>query len=123
MLSTSDLHVDMAGYACACGACAAGSGGSSAGAGNGSPMLAEAPTGPTGPTGNQDIDGLLIGTKWGTSSLSFSFPTSAAFYDYNFNGEVSTFGALSASAQAAVRGGILPTFAAVANFNVTAATE
>ena len=123
MLSTSDLHVDMAGYACACGACAAGAGGSSAGAGNGSPMLAEAPTGPTGPTGNQDIDGLLIGTKWGTSSLSFSFPTSAAFYDYNFNGEVSTFGALSASAQAAVRGGILPTFAAVANVAFTEVTE
>jgi serralysin len=59
----------------------------------------------------------------GNEQSHLSFPTSAAFYDYNFNGEVSTFGALSASAQAAVRGGILPTFAAVANVTFTEVTE
>ncbi len=70
-------------------------------------------------TGNQDINGLLSGVKWATTSLTFSFPTSASAY--NYTGEVSTFGVLSANAQTAVRG-ILGMYESVANVTFTELT-
>ena len=32
------------------------------------------------PTGNLYIDGVIYGTKWASTSLTYSFPTSASFY-------------------------------------------
>jgi serralysin len=33
------------------------------------------------PTGNAAIDGILGNTKWAVTSLTYSFPTSASYYD------------------------------------------
>ena len=73
-------------------------------------------------TGSQDINGLLSGVKWATSTLTFSFPQSASAYDYSQNGEVNTFGILSASAQTAARG-ILDMYESVANVTFTELTD
>jgi serralysin len=72
-------------------------------------------------TGSQDINGLLSGVRWATTSLTYSFPTSASAYNYSFNGEVATFGVLDTDAQAAVRG-ILAMYSAVANLTFTERT-
>lgn len=63
------------------------------------------------PTGDNNIDGLLIGTRWASPSLTFSFPTSASYFTTpyetdpgNFDdGYVAGFSALNASWQAAAR--------------------
>ena len=70
---------------------------------------------------SQDINGLLSGVKWATTSLTYSFPTSAADYSYSTNGEVSSFGALSAGGQAAVQA-ILDMYESVTNLSFTALT-
>ncbi len=71
-------------------------------------------------TGDQRIDGLISGVKWGVSNLTYSFPTSADYYGYS--GEKSTFGVLSDTAQDAVRD-ILEQFSAVANITFNEITE
>lgn len=76
------------------------------------------------PTGNAYIDGVLSGTKWGVSSLTFSFPSDKSFYGFGYpNGEPSSnFEAFSDQQQDAVRA-ILKMYAAVANVTFTEVTE
>src|SRR5205085_266888 len=38
-------------------------------------------------TGDRNIDAVLIGSKWGTTNLTFSFPTTGS----NYNGSISSF--------------------------------
>jgi Ca2+-binding RTX toxin-like protein len=78
------------------------------------------------PTGNQDIDGILLNRKWAVSSFTFSFPTSASFYQAGSapNGETtSNFDVLNATQQNFVRNYVMPQFAAVANVTFSEITE
>ncbi len=43
-------------------------------------------------TGNQDIDALLFGTRWNSLSLTYAFPTSAAYYPASYECEPGNFG-------------------------------
>ncbi|MGU3537605.1 M10 family metallopeptidase [Methylobacterium sp. A54F] len=68
-------------------------------------------------TGNPDIDGVLSGVRWGSPTITYNFPTSAAYYPADYNGltnEPSGFVAASASFQAMVRDA-LAQYAEVAN--------
>lgn len=67
-------------------------------------------------SGNPYIDGVLWGTKWGVSTLTFSFPASASFYGSGYpNGEPQKgFEAFTAVQQNATRE-ILKGYSAVAN--------
>jgi Ca2+-binding RTX toxin-like protein len=53
-------------------------------------------------SGNQDIDAVLIGSKWAETSLTFSFPTNGTFYGADYsdgrNDELSPFNAMQAHA-------------------------
>jgi serralysin len=73
---------------------------------------------------NQDIDGLLSGIKWAVSSLTFSFPSSASFYQAGSApyGETSSFAPLNATQQNEVRW-VLQQFASVALMSFTEITE
>ncbi|MDB5903281.1 MAG: peptidase [Betaproteobacteria bacterium] len=75
-------------------------------------------------SGDQDIDGVLVGRKWAVSSLSYSFPASAAFYEAGYgNGEpLNNFEVLNPTQQAAVRT-VLRGYAAVANVTFTEVAE
>jgi serralysin len=53
------------------------------------------------PTGNQDIDALLWGYRWDSTSFTFSFPTSSA--EYGGYGTISGFQVFNAAQQTAVR--------------------
>jgi serralysin len=68
------------------------------------------------PIGNAYIDGVLVGTKWAATSLTFSFPTSPLFYGlgYGWSEPTTGFEAFTATQQAAVRT-ILSGFSAVIN--------
>ena len=77
-------------------------------------------------TGNQDIDGILYNRKWAVSSFTFSFPTSASFYQAGSapSGETtSNFDVLNATQQNFVRNYVLSQFAAVANVTFSEITE
>ncbi len=76
------------------------------------------------PTGNDYVDGVLSGTKWAVTSLTFSFPSSASFYGSGYgSGEPgSNFEALNSVQMNAVRG-ILADYSAVANITFTEITE
>ena len=77
-------------------------------------------------SGNQDIDGILYDRKWAVSSFTFSFPTSASFYQAGSapNGETaSNFDVLNATQQNFVRNYVLSQFAAVANVTFSELTE
>jgi serralysin len=76
------------------------------------------------PTGNAAIDGILGGTKWAVTSLTYSFPTSASYYDIGYgSGEPDdNFGVLNTTQQAAVRS-ILTAYAVVSNLQFTGITE
>ncbi|MES2006479.1 MAG: M12 family metallo-peptidase, partial [Patescibacteria group bacterium] len=51
-------------------------------------LVLAAPTASVSPTGNPYIDGILAGVKWGTTSLTYSFPATADLYGSNYaNGE------------------------------------
>ncbi len=39
------------------------------------------------PTGNSYIDGILAGTKWAVSTLTFSFPTDPTFYGAGYGAD------------------------------------
>ncbi|HEV2747768.1 MAG TPA: pre-peptidase C-terminal domain-containing protein [Allosphingosinicella sp.] len=57
-------------------------------------------------SGNQDIDAVLIGSRWTIRSFTFSFPTSGAFYanqGYQADTEPSAHTPFNAQQQAAVR--------------------
>ena len=75
-------------------------------------------------TGNAYIDGLLGETKWATTSLSYSFPTSAAFYGSGYGAGETTkgFAALNAAQQAAAKAAF-SAMAAVSNLKFTAIAE
>lgn len=69
-------------------------------------------------TGNPDIDGVLSGIKWATTSLSFSFPTSMSFYGYSLSG----FEAFNAAQQAAAEAA-LSQYSSVSGLVFTEVTE
>ena len=72
-------------------------------------------------TGDPYIDGVLSGTRWDESSLTYSFPTSAAYYEYS--GEPGTnFEAFTAVQQDAVRK-VLANYSAIANITFTQVAE
>ena len=72
-------------------------------------------------TGDPYIDGVLSGTRWDVSSLTYSFPTSAAYYEYS--GEPGTnFEAFTAVQQDAVRM-VLANYSATANIAFTQVAE
>jgi serralysin len=75
-------------------------------------------------SGNVYIDDLLGDYKWATTTLTYSFPTSASFYGSPYgNGEPgSNFGALNAAQQNAARAA-LAAYSAVANITFTQVTE
>ncbi len=62
--------------------------------------------------------------KWATTTLTYSFPTSASFYGstYGYGETTSNFGALNAAQQTAAKAA-LAAFAAVANLKFTQVTE
>src|SRR5206468_9486531 len=73
------------------------------------------------PTGDPFLDGILSGTKWGVTPLTFSFPTDPSFYSYTT--EASTnFKAFTTVQQEAVRD-VLQNYSAVANLTFTEVTE
>lgn len=73
------------------------------------------------PTGNTYIDGILNGTKWASTSLTFSFPTSGSFYEYT--GEASNnFKAFTDLQQDAIKK-VLANYSAVTNLSFTEITE
>ena len=76
------------------------------------------------PTGNLYVDGLLMGTKWASSSLTFSFPTEASYYgnNYGYGEPQNNFEAFNSTQKAATYS-ILDSYASVANFNLTEVTE
>ena len=59
-------------------------------------------------TGNRNVDATLIGSKWGTQNLTFSFPTSGSNYNgigYDSNGVSLYHLDLGSQQQAAARAG------------------
>jgi serralysin len=75
-------------------------------------------------TFDQNIDGLLIGQRWTSGSLTFSFPQSASEYgaDYPDTAITNNFEVLNQGQQSAVRS-ILQNYAAVANLTFTEMDE
>ena len=76
------------------------------------------------PTSYSLLYGILYGTKWAGSTLTFSFPSSAAVYGTPYgNGETShNFEAFNATQQSATRA-ILEMYSSVAKLNFTEVTE
>jgi serralysin len=77
------------------------------------------------PSGNPDIDGLLMGVKWAITGLTYSFPTSGAFYgsSYTFDNEpANNFAALN-SVQQSVARTALAGYATVAAITFSEVTE
>ncbi|EGF93612.1 hemolysin-type calcium-binding repeat 2 copies family protein [Asticcacaulis biprosthecium C19] len=56
-------------------------------------------------SGNQDIDAVLIGSKWSSTSLTYSFPTSGSFYQtpYYDSGYLTNHVVFNAAQQTATR--------------------
>ena len=73
------------------------------------------------PTGDSYLDGILSGTKWGVTSLTFSFPTDPSFYSYTTEA-ATNFKAFTTVQQEAVRD-VLQNYSAVANLTFTEVTE
>lgn len=91
-------------------------------AGGGSPRPVAAGTTAVAATGDQDIDGLLSGTKWNTATLTFSFP-SRDFYEADYgSGEPDSFAALTGAQQSAALAA-LAAFEAVSALSFTRVTE
>ena len=74
--------------------------------------------------GNSYIDGILTGTKWATSNLTFSFPAKASYYGsgYGAGEPYSNFAALTAIQQNAIRS-FLSMYSAIANLHFTEVAE
>ncbi len=81
-------------------------------------------TASVGSQGNPYIDGILTGTKWATSSLTYSFPSSASYYGSGYgSGEPNNnFQAFNAAQQAAVKS-VYAMYSSVANVTFTEVTE
>lgn len=74
-------------------------------------------------SGNVYTDAMLGDYKWATTSLTYSFPTSASFYGSPYgNGETASFGTLNSAQQTAAKAA-LAGYAAVANLTFTQLTE
>ena len=75
-------------------------------------------------TGNAYIDGILMGQKWATLNLTYSFPTSGSFYGsgYGSSEPSSGFGAFSAAQQNATKA-VLAMYANVSNLTFSQTTE
>ena len=74
-------------------------------------------------TGNAYIDGLLTGTKWAGTSLTYSFPTSSSYYaGYPSNEPYNGFAAFTAAQQQAMTK-VLANYAAVSNLTFAKVTE
>lgn len=54
-----------------------------------------------GPSGDADVDGLLVGSRWNATTLSYSFPTAVSQYDYPFD-PADSFRAFNAAEKLAV---------------------
>ena len=76
------------------------------------------------PTGDAYVDGVLVGMKWATTSLTFSFPTDASFYgsSYGYGEPTSNFKAFTTTQQTAVRTD-LQMYSAVSNLTFTEVSE
>ncbi len=76
------------------------------------------------PTGNAYVDGVLSGTKWAVTTLTYSFPSSASFYGSGYgSGEpTSNFEALNSVQMDATRDA-LAQYSAVANITFKEITE
>ena len=80
-------------------------------------------TNTVGLTGNAYVDGLFTGTKWATTSLTYSFPASASLYGSYPSSEPSNgFLAFTSTQQQAVTK-ILSNYAAVANLHFSLIAE
>lgn len=77
-------------------------------------------------TGNQDIDGLLTGYRWGETSLTFSFPSDGSFYGSHYattnRANTTGFAQLNAAQQDAVRS-VYAQYAAVSGLTFTEIEE
>lgn len=75
-------------------------------------------------TGNAYIDGVLGDLKWATTSLTYSFPTSASYYGQSYgSGEpLSGFSTLNSTQQTATRAA-LNQYASVSNLSFSYVTE
>jgi VCBS repeat-containing protein len=75
-------------------------------------------------SGNAYTDGLIYGTKWAVTTLTFSFPTSASLYGTGYgSGEpASNFEAFNATQQAAVKA-TLAMYSSVANIKFVQVAE
>src|SRR5688500_10485412 len=76
-------------------------------------------------SGDQDTDALLSGVGWAVSTLTFSFPQSASFYEASYSRDrepLNNFEALNSAQQAAARAA-LRMYAAVAAITFTELTE
>jgi serralysin len=72
-------------------------------------------------TGLSTVDGILNGKKWSSTTITYSFPTDASFYEYS--GETSQgFQAFNAAQKAAMTA-VLAEYASVANLNFVEVTE
>lgn len=67
------------------------------------------------------VNGLLQGVKWGSNSLTYSFPTQAAHYEYGGEAQ-NNFHAVNAKQQAAIEKA-LAQYASVANISFTRVSE
>lgn len=78
-------------------------------------------TASVGLTNDSYVDGILSGTKWAVTSLTFSFPTDASFYEYGGERD-NYFEAFTLQQQEAVRN-VLENYSAVTNLTFTEITE
>ncbi len=77
-------------------------------------------------TGDNNVDGLLIGTRWNSTNLTFAFPTASSYFTTPYeiapgsfdDGYVASFSAFNASWQAAAREA-LSMFASVSGLTFT----
>ena len=61
----------------------------------------QVPTRTVGASGNQSIDGVVFGTAWTASNLTFSFPTSSSGYSAGYSEAGQSFRGVSAAQHAA----------------------
>ncbi|MCG7394888.1 M10 family metallopeptidase C-terminal domain-containing protein [Microvirga sp. ACRRW] len=76
-------------------------------------------------TGNQNIDGILSGSRWDSPNLTYSFPKNASYYDSNYslwNEPQYNFGALNSTQSQAARE-VFAMIASVSNLTFTGMTE
>ncbi len=79
---------------------------------------------PVTATGNQDIDGVMYGSRWGMTDLTYSFPSNAAFYGNSYGqGETqNNFQALNDVQRVAARK-VFGMISSVANLSFTEVQE